>query len=187
MNNIEKLFVTADLHFFHKEIMSFFNRPFSNVEEMNNALVENWNKKVPKDGKVLLLGDVCFRQDIQEIRNIFDKLNGEIYLIKGNHDNVILENKILSNRFYYITDYNEFDIKTEIGQRRVVLSHYPMASWNESFIGRTFMLHGHTHNRYKPNIGHILDVGVDNPFCNFAPLAFNQVVDYMKNRTTTNI
>lgn len=36
----------SDTHFGHERVISFANRPFVNIYEMNNALVENINKNV---------------------------------------------------------------------------------------------------------------------------------------------
>lgn len=36
----------SDLHFGHANILKFDNRPFRNTEEMETALIENWNSTV---------------------------------------------------------------------------------------------------------------------------------------------
>ena len=51
------VFFTADQHFGHKSIIEYCNRPFSDVEEMNEALIENWNKTVDNNDKIFVLGD----------------------------------------------------------------------------------------------------------------------------------
>ena len=41
----------ADMHFDNDSIIAYDNRPFDSVEEMNEALVSNWNRVVtdPED------------------------------------------------------------------------------------------------------------------------------------------
>lgn len=50
----KKYFVIADTHFSHENIIKYCNRPFRTVEEMNNALVKNWNNNVSKNDVVSL-------------------------------------------------------------------------------------------------------------------------------------
>src|SRR3989344_1963279 len=82
-----KIFITADHHFHHKNIIEYCNRPFKTVEEMDNIMTEKWNKKVGKDDLVIHLGDFALgnKEKVKETR---EKLNGTIVLIKGNHDRV---------------------------------------------------------------------------------------------------
>ena len=81
----DKVFFTSDLHFGHTNILRFCGRPYTDVKEMNQALIDNWNKAVPEDGIVFVLGDIGFCS-VQVLKNIFNKMNGTKYLILGNHD-----------------------------------------------------------------------------------------------------
>ena len=47
----------SDLHIGHENILRFDNRPFADVNEMNNKLIENWNARVCSDDTVYILGD----------------------------------------------------------------------------------------------------------------------------------
>ena len=89
----DKVFFTADQHFGHFGICKPCNRPFKNKEEMDNALIKNWNKVVPKDGVVIVCGDLMVRQKIQKYDQLASKLNGTIYLVRGNHDLVDLRDE----------------------------------------------------------------------------------------------
>lgn len=81
-----EVFFTSDLHFGHKNVLKFDQRPFFTVSEMDNALIENWNKKVRQGDLVYVLGDMFWNSEVEYVQNILKTLNGQIVLIKGNHD-----------------------------------------------------------------------------------------------------
>ena len=55
------VYFTADLHFYHKNIITATNRPFSNEDEMNRVLIQNWNNKVSFNDNVYILGDFTMK------------------------------------------------------------------------------------------------------------------------------
>lgn len=80
-----KPFVISDLHFDHKNIMSFTvgYRPQVSLDEHNDWIVDQWNSVVPKSGLTLVLGDVSFsKEGLAHVA----RLNGTKHLLKGNHD-----------------------------------------------------------------------------------------------------
>lgn len=84
-------FFVSDTHFNHANIIKFAERPFGSWEKMNEVLINNWNKRVSKDDTVYHLGDFGFQNreiagSAWSLRNIFNELNGNKILIKGNHD-----------------------------------------------------------------------------------------------------
>jgi calcineurin-like phosphoesterase family protein len=76
---------TADLHFGHRNIISYCDRPFSDVGEMNDVLVRNWNDTVADGDTVWVVGDFALGK-IAETLPIVGMLNGEKTLVAGNHD-----------------------------------------------------------------------------------------------------
>ena len=80
-----KVFFTSDTHFYHGNIIRFCNRPFKDVETMNETIISNWNNTVGQDDIVFHLGDFCLGGSAEWTR-ILNRLNGRIYLIMGNHD-----------------------------------------------------------------------------------------------------
>jgi calcineurin-like phosphoesterase family protein len=159
-------FITADTHFSHAQIIQYCKRPFTSVQEMDEQLIRRWNRKVPQRAIVYHLGDFCFAtKDRQE--KIMKRLNGQIRLVRGNHDKKVRCPEL----FDWIKDY--YESTTESG-RKVVMCHYPFATWNGASKG-AWMLHGHSHGNYVPPPGKpLLDVGVDT-HPNYEPFAFSEI------------
>lgn len=173
------IYFTSDTHFHHANIIKYSNRPFADKWEMNEALITNWNSIVQPEDTIYHLGDVSFG-DEKETDKIFNRLNGDIKLCYGNHDQVIKKNKSLQDRFSEIREYYElkFTMKDGTGNM-LVMCHFPMVVWNKSHRG-SFMLHGHCHGSLKyPMQAKIMDVGTDP--CKFFPISIKQVEDHMKN------
>ena len=80
-----EIYVCADLHFNHKNIIVYENRPWPDREAMNAGLIENWNAKVQDEDIVYLLGDVGFCS-ATKAQNLVSQLRGHKVLIMGNHD-----------------------------------------------------------------------------------------------------
>ncbi|MCM1505673.1 MAG: metallophosphoesterase [Ruminococcus flavefaciens] len=80
-----KIFFTADTHFGDGNIIRYENRPFLNTEEMDSTIIQNWNDTVSEDDKVFLTGDFS-SYGFEKSREICKSLNGEKFLVMGNHD-----------------------------------------------------------------------------------------------------
>lgn len=78
-----KTFFIADNHFGDERIRLYENRPFANCEEMDRAMIANWNAVVSKEDQVYVLGDFGAEGTEAEI---LSRLNGTKFLVKGNHD-----------------------------------------------------------------------------------------------------
>jgi calcineurin-like phosphoesterase family protein len=169
------IFFTADTHFHHANIIKYANRPFANVQEMDETIITNWNSKVKRDDIVYHDGDFVFGPNkIRDAANLRRRLNGRIHLIWGNHDN---QNPEFASIFDSAQDYLEISVN----KQRIILMHYAMRIWNKSHHG-TWMLYGHSHGTLPddPNLLSF-DIGVD---ChNFFPLSFDEVAAIMKKKT----
>src|ERR1700690_1001792 len=169
----------SDLHFFHKNIILYSNRPYSSVEEMNESLIKNWNAMVKPEDSVWHLGDFAFCK-YPELKNILRRLNGNKNFIMGNHDKVIEENwdDLLNSKLLNSIQYYK-ELKYE-GQM-FVLFHYPIASWNKKHHG-AIHLHGHCHASFVAP-GKIVDVGVDDKriTSEYRPISIVEIIKYMKN------
>lgn len=179
-----KTFFTSDIHFGHKNIIKYSNRPFSNVEEMDEALINNWNSIVPKDGVVFSLGDFAFCK-IGRIVEIIKQLNGKIVMVGGNHDAEIWKNRSMlldSGYVQEITPYREITVEGQF----ICMFHYGCRVWNKSHRG-SWLLYGHSHDSLPP-LGKSVDVGVDStPIFGkalYRPFSFYEIRDFMNRRNT---
>lgn len=165
------LWFTSDHHFNHKNIIKYSSRPFSSLEEMNEKLIENWNKNIKGGDAVYHLGDFFFTHP-KFITKIFERLNGKITLIKGNHDHIWLRKVDLK-----IVTIDYLEIKVD--KKLLVLMHFPIESWNKRHFG-AIHLHGHTHGNSRKVQGR-LDVGVDNAFKtlgDYRPFSYDEIQKY---------
>ena len=174
--NDEHTFFTSDTHFNHANIIRFCNRPFKDVEQMNETLISNWNNVIGPDDTVFHLGDFCLG-GAEEWNKLLDRLNGKIYLILGNHD---LKN--IRQGFTQKFEHVAMQMRIEVGKQRIYMSHYPFLCFEGSYKN-VWQLFGHVHSRQN-NTGidasglqylypTQYDVGVDNN--DFTPISFEQV------------
>lgn len=157
---MSKILITSDCHFNHENILRYEpeSRPFASVQEMNEKIIENWNKVVEPQDTVYVLGDM-FMGQITEIPPILDRLNGKIILIRGNHDTAN-RIKLYKERGIEVKDIDYISYKG----RFFILCHFPIA--NEEFINmvrndnsEVVVLYGHVHSNapvgYVDGIYHI--------------------------------
>lgn len=140
------IFVVSDTHFNHQNILGFVDKDgkkfrgdrFKDVDEMNETMIENWNKVVTDQDKVYHLGDVYFGSQ-KDAKNILRRLKGKKRLIVGNHDCIYGDGNPLQEFFqkiYLWRIFKEFDM---------LLSHVPIH--RESFRKVGYNVHGHIHEK----------------------------------------
>ena len=148
---MNQVFFTADLHFGHENVIAFDNRPFESVEEMDAELMRRWNNKVEKSDIVYVLGDMIWKTKNDEAEAIIKSLNGQIILIKGNHDRFI-SNAKAKKALAGLKDYDDITVKLSDGtNRRCILSHYFMPFYNCHHY-QAIHLHGHSHSTEEAKI-----------------------------------
>lgn len=180
----EHTFFTSDTHFGHANIIRFCNRPFKNVEEMDEVLIENWNQVVSDDDTVFHLGDFAFGGS-NVWKSIIPRLNGHINLIIGNHDRKNLRQGYMSSFGMVVPQ-----LQIEIEGNPIYLNHYPFLCYGGSYRG-VWQLFGHVHSgpnaegldisRLKTLFPTQYDVGVDNN--DYAPISYKEVkakIEYQK-------
>ena len=113
------LWLTSDTHFCHENILRFCERPFSDIEEHDRILIDNWNSVVEPDDTVFHLGDFCFG-GFPKWKEIREQLNGHIILIKGNHDD-----HSMTTGAERLFDYVTYQMRITVDGRNVYLNHFP--------------------------------------------------------------
>lgn len=139
-----KVFFTSDLHLGHENVLRFDGRPFATVEEMDAELIRRWNAKVGKGDLVYVLGDFIWKTRNDDAPSLIKNLNGQIILIKGNHDR-FLHNAKAKATLAGVKDYDDICVTLEDGtKKRCILSHYFIPMYNGHFY-QSIHLHGHSH------------------------------------------
>lgn len=155
------IFFTSDTHFYHTNVIKHSSRPFKDIENMNRALIENWNSTVTDNDEIFILGDVTLK-GTSYANKILSRLNGQKYLVKGNHDRFAEQQSFDKSSLIWIKDYYELRCKDML----FILFHYPIKDWNHRHHG-AIHLHGHQHNTADYNQQNMqsqirrFDVGVD--------------------------
>lgn len=189
-----KKFYIADWHYGHDNIIGFDNRPFLNVDEMNTELVNRWNSVVSSGDLVYILGDMFWCKSSEAIP-VLDALNGQKFLVKGNHDRC-KDNQFIK-RFVKIDDYIEVDDNG----RSVVLCHYPIPCFKNHFYG-WYHLYGHVHSSFEYNMMehvryemealyekqcNMYNVGVMMPWMNYTPRTLDEIIEGHNNFKGWNV
>lgn len=184
---------TSDTHFSHANIIRYCDRPFRDVREMNEALVQNWNAIVATDDVVYHLGDLALGQDIELQIALTSRLHGDKRLVPGNHDRIAasFEGRRDADKFRPMYEEAGWRILPEefehtIGGHRVVVSHFP-------YIGDTQehdrhvpfrpvdnglpIVHGHVHTLFAER-GRQFNVGVD--VRHYVPVAESVILRWLE-------
>lgn len=184
---LSRVWLTADQHFGHANIIDYCKRPFADADEMDGALVSAWNEVVEANDIVLHLAD--FTLSNRSVAQAYLKqLNGRINLLcyPWHHDKRWLPHPdtIMMARRHCVTWSHPLVVLEvpELGSGghplAITLCHYPLAIWDRKHYG-AIHCHGHSHGDYEGE-GRIIDVGVDsaaNLVGAYRPLSLAEVIE----------
>lgn len=169
------IFIISDTHFHHKNILKFKRlndallRPqFASVEEMNEHMIENWNKTIKEKDIIIHVGDLALNVDANTLEILMKRLNGKKYLILGNHDHYIEE---------YLKHFEAiratFRTSDKVRQP-LFFSHHPahpnFFDGNKNYLN----VHGHIHEK-NMNDERYINVSVER--CNYTPIHIDDIMD----------
>jgi len=164
------IFFTSDMHFGHAKIIEYSNRPFKNVNHMNQELIKRWNNRVNPQDVVYHIGDFSMKG----VKNAIyweSKLNGKIVHIQGNHDR---NNGV---KTYIVKCIMHF------GGKSIYCEHRPPHHSGDVPHGCDFMICGHVHEKWKFKKidgydGPIINVGTD--VWNYEPVSVHSLLKYYR-------
>lgn len=156
----------SDTHFNHANIIKYCNRPFKEVEEMNEYIINRWNSVVNDKDIVYFLGDFCLGNR-ETIIKLGSRLKGQKILIMGNHDRVT-KTAFLNAGFKEI--YKKPTV-FKFNDNELLLSHAPVYD-----------------TEYNNVCGHVHDIDINdaNHFCvsveqiNYTPISIDKILEYFK-------
>lgn len=171
------IWYTSDTHFNHTNIIKYCGRPFSDVNEMNEKIANNWNSLVRPDDVVYHLGDFGLFRGGKQPEDFIHRLNGHIYLVRGNHDHT--ETRVAFDREAkgaWLTHGTW--LQCGDNQVSALMVHKPQNAPHDRFFKAAdqAILYGHVHEK-APKGAHVVEfpdgqkrlafhVGVDtNGFC----------------------
>jgi calcineurin-like phosphoesterase family protein len=174
------IYFISDTHFGHRNVLRHDDRPFSSIKEHDQALVENWNSIVKPSDLVYHLGDVFMGCSPGYAKEILDSLNGQLYLIEGNHDHRYIKKQEIRERFIWTKGIHTLDIKKDKKVvHQIVLCHYALRTWHKKHWG-SYHLYGHSHGNLEEGDYLSFDVGVN--LHNYHPISLEYVVDRLEGK-----
>ena len=175
-------YFTADLHLGHRNIITYCDRPFRDVDDMNAGLVERWNDTVRPGDEVIVLGDVAMGR-IDASLALVAGLHGRKVLVAGNHDRCWAGHRRgvdAATARYRAAGFDEIwqgTVRLDLAGTPVLAGHFPYhgdSHDHDRYIGHRpvdtgdWLLHGHVHDRWKVH-ERMVNVGVD--VWDYAPVA----------------
>ena len=138
-----KRFVTSNLQLGRPAAIDIYDRPFKDVDEMTQHIINSWNSVVGKEDLVYHLGN--FAWDPKTAQDAISQLNGQIWFIMGEHDAPIAElwsKKMLPSNCKVERQIMPLELM------QTTLSYWPLRDWPRRADGFWSVI-GHPDKTYK--------------------------------------
>ena len=150
----QDIYFTSDMHYGHRRIIQFCQRPFQDIKEMGEALTAHWNERVRPQDIIFNLGDTIWFDGRHDTKRVVSKLNGHKHFLLGNHCSVQQYELCDKDLVTIHQDITRLRLQGRKGDPRfanqslyeIVLCHYPLLCYSHSQAG-AYMLFGHIHSR----------------------------------------
>lgn len=172
----------ADTHFGHTQILNECRPQFKTIEEMDEFIINNINRKMTRGDTLYIIGDFSYRSKKSPIEYL-EAIKPKKVLILGNHDAWV--KKLTKEEKEKHFPYGVYDMlcKKKNGIE-LHFHHYPRLDWNGShYFGSSFAICGHIHQRKEgrtsaelfPLIKNQFNAGVD--INNYEPVTFEELIE----------
>lgn len=198
------IYLTSDLHIGHLNCLKLMpTRPWATIDEMNDALIDNYNRVVQPTDTVIILGDLIMGKKFENVPRFLPLLQGYKRLVVGNHDFLPSEcsvsklnnmERLYENNGIQKIYYGTIRLSTITGDSKhdnIFLSHFPTESTNDPRDNEyerryvelmpvikedEFLLHGHTHAAEHLTSQNIYHVGIDATIHNYSPVSLDLIL-----------
>lgn len=152
---------TSDIHFSHANVIEYCDRPYKSIQEMDEAIIKQWNSQVKPEDEVYFLGDFGINVKTAIDSNLVKSLNGKKHIVMGNHDIGFKEGfsgkfnkQYLEVGWESVTSLNSLYLKNG---KNVLMTHLPPDNEHDNrYAGfkikndpNQIYLHGHLHGHYR--------------------------------------
>ena len=179
-----KIWVISDLHLNHDRKFIYQERGFKSIEDMNCAIIKNWNNVIAPSDDIYVLGDLCLggSDSLDKNKELIEKLNGTLHIVRGNHDTFArlemyrgCKNVVEVENVIYL-DYKNYHF---------YMSHYPTITSTlekDSLEHCLLNLYGHIHEKehFYKDMPFMYCVGCDAHDCK--PILLDDIIKEMKNK-----
>lgn len=179
------VYAISDTHFQNENIIRYCERPFADAHAQTEELIRRWNEVVEPTDCVIHCGDFIMGK-ADGVREILPRLNGNIVLVRGNHDTAAkleiyrneFQHKVAAIKEVHYVDYKGIAF---------VFCHFPLVNgeFGKMVAARheqVVFVHGHVHNS-TPFINdehHAFNVSAD--VIDFAPVSLDTLARTARQR-----
>ena len=143
----ETVLIFSDLHLGHENIIDYCERPFLDVDDMNDTLWDHLIAALTPDQVLVVVGDMAMRQALnagtwQQIRDLDCR---QRHLVIGNHD-LTGAGELRAEGFDRV-----WSVMVSGGQPPLIWTHYPLNEVPDEYVN----IHGHVHDEPPWRTPHI--------------------------------
>lgn len=139
------VFVTANMQLGRPNAIKKYKRPYANVDEMNDAMIQLWNSQVSTSDIVYHLGN--FAWDPKTAQDALTKMKGRIFLMPAEIDDALM---VLAQKGLLPEHCSLMNRILPIDSHKCNMSYWPMLDWPNKNKGYWSII-GHPDKKYKSN------------------------------------